>query len=584
MYSALEQYPDSELQLALLDTSGAAKQRLSTLLPVYDGYKLFPQRDVEGLVLLLQRGSVDLVFLHCQGDLIGCRQAIEQIQQAVPYTPILVVGPDISDVQSELLLAVGACDYLPLSSLTSALLTRAMRYAIQNQQQQLQIRQLTQSDPLTDTCNRNYFYRTLLDRLDKSKVTDEQLVLFTIDLDGFRDFNLHHGPASGDQVVRELSSRLRCLLTEQDVLARLGSDEFAVLVSCPSNDDCYALAKQYGSRLLNKLTAPYQCENGDHILPCSIGIALAPRDGRQPDELARRASLARFEAKQQHGCSYAIFAEEMEERPAAPTELESEIFTALRANHFKLYYQPRIDLKTGRICGAEALIRWQHPERGLLMPDQFIPLAEHTGLIVPIGYWVIHNAGQALNRLVDENLMHGRIGINLSFRQFRDDNLASTITRIIQQQNLDTGSIEFELTETALFGDELHVRNCIEQLSALGIDFSLDDFGTGYSSFALLQKLPIHTLKIDRSFIRNVTTCGDDAEIVRAIINLAHNLDMLVIAEGVETAEQLNFLREHKCDQVQGFFFSRPVPFKTFRQMLLEEQIEHGATSPLLID
>lgn len=576
MHSALQQYPDSDTQLALLDPQGAARQRLATLLPVYEGYKLFPQRDIEGILLLLKRGEINIVFIHCQNNLVECRRAIEKIHQVIPNIPILITGPELTDTQAELLQAVGAADYLPLPSMTKALLTRAMKYAINDHRQRQQIHQLTRSDPLTSVSNRGHFYSNLLNRLDQQKIFDYQLILFNIDLDGFNDFNLQYGPAAGDIVVRELSHRLHSLLGENDLLARLGSDEFTILLHCEPNADCYDQAKKYGSRLLNKLTAPYRYDGKDHILPCSIGIALAPRDGDKPDELSRRASLARSEAKLQHGCSYTIFSIEMEDQILAPTELESEIYTALRANQFKLFYQPRIDLKTGRICGAEALIRWQHPERDLLMPDQFIPLAEHTGLIVPIGYWVIHSAGQALKSLRKEGLLEGRLGINLSFRQFKDDNMASTITRIIQQQKIDTSLIEFELTETALFTDELHVRTCIEQLSGLGIDFSLDDFGTGYSSFALLQKLPIHTLKIDRSFIRNVDSCADDAEIVRAIINLAHNLDMLVIAEGVETAEQLNFLREHDCDQVQGFFFSRPVPFEDFRQQLLEDQASHS--------
>ncbi|MFC6670399.1 putative bifunctional diguanylate cyclase/phosphodiesterase [Marinobacterium aestuariivivens] len=233
-----------------------------------------------------------------------------------------------------------------------------------------------------------------------------------------------------------------------------------------------------------------------------------------------------------------------------------------------LFYQPRVDLRTGKIIGAEALMRWQHPERGLVQPDEFIPVAEKTGLIVPMGYWAIHQAGQDMRRFREAGFRFGSIGVNLSFRQFKDDFLAKTIRRIIDKNEIDPSRLEFELTETALFSDEAHVQSCLKELSALGIDFSLDDFGTGYSSFALLQKLPISTLKIDKSFVAGVNTSKDDEEIVRAIINLAHNLHKKVIAEGVENKAQLEFLIRHECDQVQGYFFSPPVPVEDFMRML----------------
>ncbi|MCO4759241.1 MAG: EAL domain-containing protein, partial [Oceanospirillaceae bacterium] len=217
---------------------------------------------------------------------------------------------------------------------------------------------------------------------------------------------------------------------------------------------------------------------------------------------------------------------------------------------------------------AETLIRWRHPKRGLIMPAEFISLCERNGMIIPIGYWAIHQAGMKLKELQLQGYDSCRIGVNLSFRQFQDSNLSQTIHRIISQNQINSAFLEFELTESALISDEQHVSYCLQELSNLSIDFALDDFGTGYSSFALLQKLPISTLKIDRSFIRNVADNPNDAEIVRAIINLAHSLDKKVVAEGVETPEQLDFLIQHGCDQVQGYLYSPPVPFKDFVRML----------------
>lgn len=257
--------------------------------------------------------------------------------------------------------------------------------------------------------------------------------------------------------------------------------------------------------------------------------------------------------------------------PEPTSSYDPELWRALQREEFVLFYQPRIDLREGSICGAEALIRWQHPKRGLLTPDHFIPDCEASGLMVPLGYWVIQQVGKSLPNMLASGLK-GRIGVNLSFRQFQDRFLATTIERLIKQHLIDTRTLEFELTETALCSDEEHVRESITQLSALGVEFSLDDFGTGYSSFSLLQKLPVATLKIDKSFVAGIPGNADDEEIVRAMISLAHNLNKQVIAEGVENREQLEFLIRHECDQVQGYFFSRPICEEQFLALLSRSQ------------
>ncbi len=253
--------------------------------------------------------------------------------------------------------------------------------------------------------------------------------------------------------------------------------------------------------------------------------------------------------------------------PSLMNGYDPELWRALQREEFELFYQPRIDLRRGSICGAEALIRWRHPERGLQTPDSFIPACEASGLIVPLGYWIIQEVGKTLPAMKEAGL-DGRIGVNLSFRQFQDRYLAPTIERLMRDHVMDTRTLEFELTETALCSDEEHVRSTISQLSNQGVEFSLDDFGTGYSSFSLLQKLPITTLKIDKSFVDGIPGNPDDEEIVRAIINLAHNLNKQVIAEGVETRAQLEFLIRHDCDQVQGYFFSRAVCLDQFLSLL----------------
>jgi len=572
MYSAQNQNSDNALQFAVLDTTGNLAQRLSTLLPGIEGYRLHHQRQLGGLRRLLNMGSIDLVFLHCEHSMPTCRRTIEVLRGLAPDLPLIVLANGMSDEQGEELCTAGATDYLAMEQLSRPLLKRLVNYSIRHEKQSTQLKRLRHSDPLTRISNRTSFYRSLNAMLERPG-EPAPMALLTIDIDGFTRLNHNLGPRGGDAIVLLLSRRLQQAMLPGEQLARMGTDEFAMLIHPTGGEDIYQFTKTRAAQLLSLLTPPYRYNGHDTMAYCSIGITLVPEHGNRGDDIIRRASLARFKAKKQHGCSYALFDESLETHISnAPSAMEAEMFTALRANQFTLYYQPRVELSTGRIIGAEALIRWLHPQKGLIMPDKFIPLAEDTGLIVPIGYWAVHSAGMSLMKLRAEGLLHGRIGVNLSFRQFKDEQLAATITRIIDQQQIATCALEFELTESALIKDERHVRGCIEQLNALGIAFSLDDFGTGYSSFALLQKLPIHTLKIDRSFISNVHCNPDDAEIVRAIINLAHNLEKAVIAEGVETEEQLDFLRAQGCDQVQGYYFSRPIPFEDFEQMLRENQ------------
>jgi EAL domain-containing protein (putative c-di-GMP-specific phosphodiesterase class I) len=240
----------------------------------------------------------------------------------------------------------------------------------------------------------------------------------------------------------------------------------------------------------------------------------------------------------------------------------------LRRNEFELYYQPRVDLNTGKVVGMEGLIRWNHPVRGIISPAEFIPLAEEVGLIVPIGYWVIHQACEDVKRMDALGLEPLHVAVNLSFKQFQDEKFVGTITNIINHSEIDGGRLEFELTETAIMSNFDETERCMRELTKLGITFSLDDFGTGFSSFAHIQKLPISALKVDRSFVKNVIDIEDDAIIVKAMINLAHSLQLAVVAEGAETRDQVNFLRRNDCDQVQGFYFAAPIPFQEFCKLI----------------
>jgi EAL domain-containing protein (putative c-di-GMP-specific phosphodiesterase class I) len=324
-------------------------------------------------------------------------------------------------------------------------------------------------------------------------------------------------------------------------------------------------------KIVTAMAQPYQVGDTPLVLGASIGIAVFPEAGFHVDALLRNAELARQQAKQMRGCHYHFYTEKMNLEARNQMHFETEMRRALRRNEFELYYQPRVELESGQIVGVECLIRWRHPQRGLLAPGDFIPLAEETGLIVPIGYWTIQQACRDMRDLQRRCGRHIDLAINLSLKQLQDEKFAEIAARLLLESGLNLHRIEFELTETAILMNAEQTYQSMTALSQLGVTFSLDDFGTGYSSFAHMQRLPISALKIDRSFVSSLPANTDDAIIVKAIINLAHSLQMRVIAEGVETIEQVQFLWQNHCDQVQGYYFAPAVEASQIETLLQEK-------------
>lgn len=572
MRSALSQLPGRHKKVLLVDKYQQNRIQIQSILERFPLYQLeFCEDQVEALART-QISEIDFILLSENVSPLPCSTIIADIYSAVPHIPIIVLNQYISEEQGLALIDAKATDFLSTNSLNADLLLRTLRHADQSAKQNAEIQQLRHSDTLTTAGNRQFFYLSLLRKLNNLADKKHHLALITIDLDDFRKFNTHYGFTTGDQVVAEMGERIQSSLKNDELFARLGSDEFAIIIDIPEEIDLQTSVREYLGVLITYLEQPYQHDQIETQLNCSIGVALAPEHAEDVDLLNQRASRARLNAKQIHGCSYACYRPSMDVATNNPNDLEAELMPALRAEQFKLFFQPRIDLRSGKISGAEALIRWQHPQRGLIMPADFIPLCESNGMIVAIGYWILYQAGQHLQELKNAGLTLGKLGINLSFRQFKDDMLVDMIKRIIEQEQIDTSVLEFELTESAIFSDEEHVRACLDILSEEGITFSLDDFGTGYSSFSLLHKLPISALKIDRSFVSQVQDSSEAAEIVRSIINLAQNMNIKVIAEGVETREQLDFLIQHECDEIQGYYYSPPISFSDFKQMLLQRQ------------
>ena len=413
---------------------------------------------------------------------------------------------------------------------------------------------LANHDALTDLPNRGH----LLARIRRilSRDADAPFALHFLDLDRFKSINDALGHHFGDQILQEVARRLSLALRPEDIVARLGGDEFAVLeIGVTRAEDAAATA----ARLLQEIARPHIRNDSTVSLTASVGITLHPRDGTDPDQLFRNADLAMYRAKADGPGEYRFFATELNTGVQDAVALETELRAAVEAEQFVLHYQPQIDLRSGRVVGAEALMRWQHPTRGLLLPSQFLPAAEESGLIIAMNTWVLREACVQAAAWARDALSL-RVGVNLTSLQFRKQDISGLIRQTLKDSGLAATALELELTEGVLMQNAESAAGKIRELRDLGVRFAIDDFGTGYSSLSYLKIFPVDRLKIDRSFVRNLETSPGDAAIVRAITNLGHDLGLNVTAEGVETAAQLETIRALGCDEVQGFLFARPMP------------------------
>jgi diguanylate cyclase (GGDEF)-like protein/PAS domain S-box-containing protein len=421
---------------------------------------------------------------------------------------------------------------------------------------------LANHDALTDLPNRVH----LLNRIRRvlSQNPDAPFALHFLDLDRFKSINDALGHHFGDQILQEVARRLSLTARPGDIVARLGGDEFAVLqFGLSRGEDAAAAAAQ----ILQEIARPHIRSDSTVSLTASIGITLHPRDGNDPDQLFRNADLAMYRAKADGPGEYRFFATELNASIQDAVVLEAELRAAVEADQFVLHYQPQVDLHSGKIVAAEALMRWQHPTRGLLLPAQFLPAAEETGLIIAMNTWALREACTQAAAWARDGLSL-RVGVNLTSLQFRKQDIGRLIRQTLEDTGLAPTALELELTEGVLMQNAESAASRIQELRSLGVRFAIDDFGTGYSSLSYLKIFPVNRLKIDRSFIRNLETSPGDMAIVRAITNLGHDLGLDVTAEGVETPEQLETVRMLGCDEVQGFHFARPMPDDKLRDFV----------------
>jgi diguanylate cyclase (GGDEF)-like protein len=461
---------------------------------------------------------------------------------------------------------VGVADWLVRDFVTTNSLRRCLRHVRERGVLENTLQRLAEQDPLTGIANRQGFQTLLAARL--AEFDGRGLALGHLDLDNFRRANDALGHQAGDRLILQVVSRLKSQLEACDQLARLGSDEFALLIDTRRAPE---RAEWMAERITEALSEPYWVDGESLLIGCSLGIAHARVNGGA-DPLMWHAHIAMQQAKSTQGCTFHIFNERINRNARSLADLESELRRALRRDELELHYQPRLCLNTGKILGLEALVRWRHAERGLLPPSEFVPLAEQSGLIVPLGYWVISRALRDMQTLREKGLPPLHMAINLSFRQFQDNQLLATLSRLIADRGVDAQWLEFELTETAVMRRSDLVKQTMDALGRLGVRFSLDDFGTGFSSFVHLNSLPITLLKIDKSFVGEMEQREENRKLVHAMINLAHNLSLEVVAEGVETPEQLALLRSFNCDQAQGYLISHPLALPQLLDYLMFDQ------------
>ena len=429
------------------------------------------------------------------------------------------------------------------------------------------IQHMAYYDPLTDLPNRMLFNDRLGQALAQARRKNHLVAILFLDLDRFKVINDTLGHTMGDLLLRSVAERLRKFTREGDTIARMGGDEFTFLLTGLNQVD---EAVKTAQSILDVLKHPFNLEGHEvHITP-SIGISIFPYDGNDGVTLVKNADAALNRAKEQGRTNYQLYTPVMNAKAFERMTLENSLRKALEKGEFTLYYQPQVDLDSGEIIGMEALLRWEHPDLGLVSPAQFIPMAEETGLIVPIGEWVLRTACAQNKKWQELGYKPMHIAVNLSARQFNEKNLVDMISGVLRETGLDPQWLDLEITESVIMSHLESTIATMRDLHHLGIQISIDDFGIGYSSLSYLKKFPVHTLKIDQSFIREITTDPDDAAITAAVIAMGHSLKLKVIAEGVETMEQLQLLKGLKCDRMQGYLFSRPVPAQTITPLLME--------------
>jgi diguanylate cyclase (GGDEF)-like protein len=510
-----------------------------------------------------------------QLDGYGVLTALRQ-DSATASIPFIFLTAKASRADLRQGMQLGADDYLtkPFTAdeLLGAIATRLEKQAVTTQHYTTELKQaeeklnhLIHHDSLTSLPNQLLLREQLNRVLAQANYSDQLVPILALSLNRFSQINSTLGHSFGDLLLKAVAKRLITCVSENDTVARLQADRFAIILATIEQRQEAANVAQ---TILNTLSQPFFLNSHEVFITPNIGIACYPFNGSDIDTLICNANIARDLARKQEGNSYHFYTANMSAQSSNQLALETSLRHALERAEFQVYYQPQADLQTGQIVGMEALLRWQHPDQGLVSPTEFIPLAEQNGLMIPIGEWVLKTACRQTKIWQAAGFPHLHIAVNLSGCQFSQQNLGKRLVQILEDTGLDPKCLELELTESILIKNVEVTIITLNRLRALGIQISVDDFGTGYSSLSYLKKFPIDTLKIDQSFIRNILNDSKNTAITTAMIQMARSLGLKVIAEGVETEAELSFLYQQQCDEVQGYLISRPVPAKEFERLL----------------
>ena len=547
------------IKLLLVEDDHKEALRINNMLKegLQNQYTLEQRLSVSEALDLVQQETFQAIILDLHLPEGKSFESIPQFIQYCPEAPILILSGVEDEAQAILAVKSGAQDYLIKGQTSSSTLCRAIRYAIERHRATQRITQLAHYDHLTGLANRGLFYERLNCAVARCNRNDMAMALMFLDLDHFKAINDTLGHDCGDSLLKTVATRIKKCIREIDTGVRLGGDEFAVLLEqIVSVEDVSAVAE----RILQLLAQPIIVNHHQFQITGSLGVTIYPWDSADPQELLAHADAAMYRAKAQGGNNYQFYTAGMKTAGLDGSTLKVELSRALAKKEFLLHYQPQMNLRTKQIIGMEALLRWHHPYQGLIGPNQFIPQAEENGMIIPIGEWVLRAASKQAKYWEKQGFPTPHVAVNLSARQIHQGNLPALIQDILKRSHLDPENLKLELTETFLIHETDETLQTLRELKAMGVHLYIDDFGAGYASLRYLKSFPVDGIKLDQSLIQQLPHSTNDAAIVQAIISLGKALGLQVIAEGVETQEQVDFLEEHGCDAMQGYWIAPPLP------------------------
>ncbi|PCI20701.1 MAG: response regulator receiver protein [Piscirickettsiaceae bacterium] len=595
-FPRVESYLNSQMDKMLPEQNNEIKRSKEVILVVDDdqstrmtvcsvlereGYQVEHGVNGREAIKLFEMLRPNVVIMDAMMPIIDGFEACKQIKktEAGKDVPILITTALESEKSVELAYQSGAADFIP-KPINLSVLRQRVRRLLEKQNADNHVQKLAYKDGLTGLPNRTAFVERFQQELEHSQRNNANLAVFFIDIDRFKNINDSLGHEAGDILLKAMAGRLSSCIRSGDVIARLGGDEFVVLLS---NVEDSSTAEKIAESMLLALKEPFNITNNEIVVGISIGISMCPYDGVSKDDLLKHADTAMYKAKASGRNTYRFYTQEMSEVLEERMLIESDLRKVIGSDELSLYFQPKQDTITGQVIGSEALIRWQHTIRGLISPAEFVPIAEEMGIIKEIGLWVLETACKTIKQWQDDFAYQGTVAVNVSAVQMADEDFVADVQRCLDKFQLEPCYLELEVTETVVLENIEAMLEKLHQIKRMGVSLSIDDFGTGYSSFSYIKQLPAETLKLDMEFIKDIPENKADMAVVDGMIVLAHNLGMKVVAEGVETQQQYDFLAEHKCDLVQGYLIDKPLPEDIFVQKYVMPSDEQSVRAVNLV-